>query len=151
MNSRAYLLVALLVSPAWSAEPTVEAPEPTVRSFDLRTDAVKKIVRDTAATQFSSLRVSDKPSVEAEPDEFVYVPPEEPPAPMPEPSRKLPAPAPRSDSFLSAIFETLIEEALGIEGNDPSDVTFANDVLRCRIQKEQKTSPPGVDNCPSAD
>jgi hypothetical protein len=51
---------------------------------------------------------------------------------------------------LSSIFDFLIAEALG-DDQDDDVVTTSNEMLRCRIQKEQKTSPPGADRCPTAD
>ena|SRR5688500_12028121 len=147
MNSRAYLLAAFLVSPAWSQDPAAEAPVPAAPSFDLRSAAIQKIVRDTAASQFAYVQVSVKAPVEAEPAEFVYVPPEKPAAPLRESPRRPAAPPPASDGFLSALFDILIDEALGTD--DVDEVTASNDMLRCRVQKEIKSIPPGVDNCPS--
>ena len=69
MNTRAYLLAALFLSPVWSQEP----------SFDLHSDAIKKIVRDNASTQFAYVQVVDKAPVKSETAAFKYVPPEEPP------------------------------------------------------------------------
>ncbi|MEO8064535.1 MAG: hypothetical protein ABI821_17495 [Pseudomonadota bacterium] len=146
MNPRTYLMAAFLISPVWAQEPAVEAPVTAAPSYDLRGDAVQKIVRDTAATQFADVQVSDKPPVEAKPAEFVYVPAEKVPAPPSEPFRRLPEAPPRSTGFWSAVVDTLVEEALGIEDYD--DVTASNDMLRCRVQKETKTGAPGVDNCP---
>jgi hypothetical protein len=62
----------------------------------------------------------------------------------------LPEPAPRSDGLLSEVVSIVLEETLGIEDDD--GITFSNDMLRCRVQKETRSGPaPGVDNCPTAD
>jgi hypothetical protein len=147
MNSRAYLLAVLLVSPAWAAEPAAEIPVTPAPSFDLRSDVVKTILRKTAATQFSNVLVPDKVPVKAERAEVVFVPAEKPPEPVIETPR-LPDAAPRSHGFIPAVVDILIDEALG--AGDKDEVTASNEILRCRVQKEQKTSPPGVDNCPIA-
>ena len=155
MKSRAFLIVALLASPAWSQEPATEAAAPAIKPLDLRSDAVKKIVHDTAASQYGDAQSAPETPAVAERREVEYVPPEnleevpvreaaeQPPAPVP-------APASQPEGFLSSMVSFLIAEALG---NDQDDdlVTTSNEMLRCRIQKEQKTSPPGEDRCPTAD
>jgi hypothetical protein len=152
MNSRAFLMVALLASPAWSQEPPPETPAPAVKPLDLRSDAVKKIVHDTAASQYGNAQVAREAPADAERREVEYVPPEDlDEVPVREAAKQPPAPtpAPQPDGFLSSMFGLLIAEALG---NDQDDaVTTSNEMLRCRIQKEQKSSPPGPDRCPLAD
>lgn len=141
MNSRAVLLLALLASPAWSQESAAEAAAPAVKPLDLRSDAVKKIVQNAAASQYG---VSNQELEYVPPEDLEEVPVREvanPPAP--------PAPAPEPDGFLPSMFDILIAEALGSDEDD--EVTTRNEMLRCRIQKEQKTSPPGVDRCPVAE
>lgn len=139
MNSRACLLAALLVSPAWSQEPA---------GFDLKSDAIKKIVRDTAATQYAYVQIAEKAPRKSETAPFKYVPPEKP-VPAREPPRQPPARSPRPDGFLSTAVDILVDELLGIEGDD--EVAASNEILQCRVQKELKTSPPGADLCPSVD
>ena len=146
MNTRAYLLAALLVSPVWSQEPAAESPKPSAPSFDLRSEAIKKIVRDNASTQFAYVQVVEKAPVKSQTAAFKYVPPEKPEAPVHEPPRQLPAESPQSGGFVSAMFDILVDELLGIEDDD---VTASNLILRCRMQKEIKSSPPGPDRCPS--
>ena len=150
MKSRAFLLVALLASPAWSQQPAAEAATAVATPFDLRSDAVKKVVHDTAASQYSNAQVTHKAPVEGERREVEYVPPEEPLEELPLPAgAPLPsAPAPQPNGFVSSLFEFLLEEAIGVDEYD--DVSSSNDMLRCRIQKEQKSSPPGPDQCPTA-
>ena len=141
MNPRVCLLAALFVSSAaWAQE-----PEP---AFDLRSDAVRKIVRETAAAQMPIAQVADSETVKAEPAEFNYVPPEKPPEVREIPVR-LPDPAPKSDGLFATLVDIAVDELLGIEGDD---VAASNDMLRCRVQKETNPLPPGgQDNCPRAD
>ena len=149
MNSRAFLVVgALLVSPAWSQEPAPQAAVLTPQSFDRNSESIKKIVRDAAATQSAPVQLTEEKPAKRDPATVIYVPPEKP-APVSEPPRRLPDASPRSDGFLSAVFETILDEVLDIEADD--DITSSNEMLRCRVQKEQKTAPPGIDNCPSVD
>ena len=119
----------------------------TPQSFDRNSESIKKIVRDTAATQSSAVQPSEEKPAKRDPATVVYVQPEKPPAPVRE-SPRLPDAPSRSDGFLSAVFETILDEVLDVEDDD---VTSRNEMLRCRVQKEQKTSPPGIDNCPNAD
>jgi hypothetical protein len=144
MNSRAILIAALLASPAWSQE-----------HLDLHSDAIKAIVRNNAASQYSDARVTEQASSKGDPVEFVYVPPEDSldEVPVREAPKQPSAPevvsASKGNTFLSSVFEILIDEALDRDEDD--GITSSNEILRCRIQKEQKTSPPGIDNCPSVD
>ena len=149
MNLRAFLVVgALFVLPAWSQEPASQLAVLTPQSFDRNSESIKKIVRDTAATQTSAVQPPEEKPAKRDPATVVYVPPEKLPAPVHEPPRQLPEAKSRSDKFLSAVFETILDEVLDAEDDD---VTSRNEMLRCRVQKEQKTSPPGIDNCPNAD
>ena len=149
MKSRALVMVALLASPAWSQEPAPENTQPVVQHFDLRSESVQQIVRNTAASQYSNYQVADKAPASAEPAKFVYVPPEKPPAPPSEHKVNLPERSPKSNGLLSSVVDILIDEALDNEQDD--GVTSRNEILRCKVQKEQKTSPPGIDNCPTVD
>lgn len=152
MKSRAFLMVALLASPAWSQDPAPEVAAPVAKPLDLRSDAVKKIVHDTAASQYGDAQVSHVAPVDGERREVEYVPPEDlEEVPVREVAEQPPAPppAPESDGFLSSMISFLIAEALGNDQDD--EITTSNEMLRCRIQKEQKTSPPGEDRCPTAD
>ena len=45
------------------------------------------------------------------------------------------------------MFDILVDEMLGIEGDE--EVTASSEMLRCRVQKDLKTSPPGTDLCPT--
>jgi hypothetical protein len=46
------------------------------------------------------------------------------------------------------VLDTIVDEVLDIEDDA---VTSANEMLQCRVEKELKISPPGIDNCPSVD
>lgn len=141
MNSRAlFLFGALLASPVWAQQP----------SFDLSSDYIRKIVRDTAATQSRPIELSEEKPAEREPVETVrYVPPEKP-APV-----KIAAPrpvdAPQSHGILSslvdAIVETVIDEALGIDDDLESQVP-SDRRLRCPAADPHKTTEPGSSTCP---
>jgi hypothetical protein len=142
MNPRAFLFAALLVPPVMAQEP---APAP---AFDLRSDAIRQIIRETAATQFADVREAEPAASDTRTTEFVYEPPE-PRAPVQEAKINLPEPTPGPDGFLSQVLSIVIDEALGIDDGDR--ITASNEMLQCRVQKETRNSPPGVDNCPSAD
>jgi hypothetical protein len=107
MMSRAWiLLAAALVAPAWSQEPANAAPAVTLRSIDLNSPAIRQIIRDTAATQFSTARVV-----------------EETPAPQkpalrestePAPAHRTPALRPAAtalleDGFLTSLIDVLLD------------------------------------------
>jgi hypothetical protein len=132
MNPRAVLLIgAMLVSPAWSQEP----------SFDLKSDAIKRIVQTTAATQYAPIQPPEEKPVEPEPASTIkFVPPvkEEPPVKR---TAKPAAPAPQSHTFLSALVETLVDDALGTDEDLPDekvdcpwpdDLMSANHYEACR-------------------
>lgn len=56
----------MFVAPVWSQEP----------SFDLSSDSIRKIVRETAAAQSVPIQISKETPVKREPDTtFKYVPP----------------------------------------------------------------------------
>ena len=108
MNPRACLLVALLVSPAWSQEPVADAPVLTPKSFDLSNDSIKKIVRDTAATKYAYVQFSAKPANKPEPvTKIEFIPAAKAP-PVKYPTR-LPDPAPQSTGFLSTLIDVLLD------------------------------------------
>jgi hypothetical protein len=98
MTFRALLLFgALLVSPAWSQE---------TAGFDLKSEAIRGIVRATAATQFRALEIQAQKAPEPKTVTVRFVPPEKPEiAERAPPARPLPPP---SDGFLSAMFDAVI-------------------------------------------
>ena len=133
MNSRALLLFGvMLVSPAWSQEAATVATASN-RSFDLSNEAVRKIVRDTVATQAVAVQPPEEPPVARKPGgTIVFVP-----APKAEPVKyptRLPDPAPQTDGFLSALIETL----LGVE--DDMSHLRPNDWLECRASDNLKAT-----------
>ena len=146
MNPRTCLLMALLVSPAWSQEPAADPPMPTTRfsarSFDLSNDSMRKIVRAGAATQFASVRVSNDTPVEPAPVKVRFVPVEkELPAPKPPPPR-LP-PAPPAGGFISALVDVLL-------GSDDFDAALQSEKwLRCEGREPMTSTSMGYDTCPS--
>jgi hypothetical protein len=99
MNSGVLLLFgAMLASTAWSQQPT----------FDLRSDSIKKIVHDTAATQSALVQLSNEKPVERKPiADIEFAPPVAKP-PLKYPTR-LPDPAPPSTGFLSTLIDTLLD------------------------------------------
>src|SRR3954469_23634736 len=113
MSPRAFLLAALLVSPAWSQERAAQAPAPAAPSFNLRSDAIKKIVADRAASQLTEEQVADQASKAAKPTQIVFVTPEKRPV-HERPTPRLPDPSPKSNGFLSSMVEILAGEVLGI-------------------------------------
>lgn len=107
MKPYSLFVIALLLAPsAWAQEP----------SFDLKSDAIRKIVHATAAAQSVPIQLAESKPV-AKPiarkidlgsDEVR--PPEVPV--KKNPPRRAP---PESDGFVSQVFEILVESALGSE------------------------------------
>jgi hypothetical protein len=139
MNSRALILLgALLASPVWAQQP----------SFDLSSDNIKKIVRDTAATQSRPIELSEEKPVEREPVETVrYVPPEKPTPPPVERAAPRPVAASQSSDFLSTVIDILVDEVLGIDDDIESEVQ-SDRRLRCPAADPHKTTEPGSSTCP---
>lgn len=139
MNARASLLFGLLLAtPAWTQEPA---------TFDLRSDAVRKIVRDTAASQAVPARpIETAVPVSRETGEtLTYVEPvEKPPAKRETPQ---PAPAPSSNGFVSTLFEILAEEIFDVEEDYSYDSNRAR-WLTCQPQDAGELPPDLHDTCP---
>lgn len=128
----------------------MEAPVVTPPSFDLGSESVKKILRDTAATQYATARPAEAEPAKSPPSAekaFQYIAPEKPPA---KPVAKLnlpPMPAAlESNGFLSALIETLIDEALDSDYDDPVE---ANTVswLTCQAAIDLKRETLGQGSC----
>ena len=133
------LLPLALVTSSWAAEPPtnagaearIEQDQPVPPGFDLRSEAVRKLVRVTASTQANiDYRIEDsKPSstqkglTEALRRPGPPVVEEEPPAP------RLPERPPRCDGFWSCGIEAL----LGVEDYD--DEVYGR-VLRNRLMNQ---------------
>src|SRR4051794_18316656 len=116
MNPRACLIVALLASTAWSKEPAAVPPALTAGSFDLRNESLRKIVRDTAATQSAIVVASEDAPTKSDPSAtFKYVPPEENATPAPVPKTEVPRrkPSRPSNDFVSALFGIALDSVLG--------------------------------------
>jgi hypothetical protein len=115
LESRALFLIgALLASSARAQE----------ASFDLKSESIRKIVHDTAATQSAPVQF-----VEARPAERKLVIEIEDAQPLEKPIKIAPPPniaaprnnaAPESPGLLSSIIETLVDSALGVDGDDTS-------------------------------
>lgn len=128
------LFGALLVSPAWAQEPA-DPQTPTRLSFDLRSDSLKKIVRDTAATQSATSQPASEAPVRPSPRAaVVYVPPEKKAKPA-EHKVLLPSPVPESGGFLSALVDVLPDRELDNRVICPSD-------------EDLKTIAQGYEHCP---
>jgi hypothetical protein len=149
MYTRALLVVgALLLTPAWSQEPASDASVVTPRTFDLSNDAVKKILRHTAETQYAAVQLTKVEAAEAKPTKTVqYVPPEKPAVTRKEPPLRLPDPAPEeSGGLISAIVHTLVAEALDL---GPDDISETNTVswLTCQSRIDLKRETLGQGSC----
>ena len=134
MHSRILLLVgAMLASPTWSQELVV----------DLHNDSIKKIVRDTAATQFATVQLSNEKTDARKPIEKIdFVRPvAKPPVKYP---IRLPDPAPRS----TGIFATLIDTLLNSIDDYPGPFRYDN-WISCQARDDLKTARQ-LDGCPSA-
>lgn len=132
MNTRAlWMLSALLVSPAWSQEP----------GFDLKSDALKSIVRDTAATQFAQVRPVDERKVERARIDLTTV---RAPAEKPVGKINLPdPPAPKLDGPVSALVDVL----LGLNG-DGIEV-HPDRWMSCQWRNAAASSCPAVSSDPT--
>jgi hypothetical protein len=63
MTARSLFICVLLASPAWSQE----------HSFDLKSESIRNIVRNAAATQFSQVQPRTNTNLPGVP--FIYTPP----------------------------------------------------------------------------
>jgi hypothetical protein len=132
MKFRSKWLVGIaLVSSAWSQEP----------GFDLSSDSIKKIVRDVASTQSSTVQLTEETPVKREPyTQIEYSPPAEvrPPLKRADPPR--PA-APASDGIVSTLVDILLD---GDELDDSSQGSY-NESNSC-LSKQRYETCPGVDH-----
>ena len=134
MNSRVMLLVGfMLTSPAWSQEP----------SFDLKSDSIKKIVRDTAATQFATVQLSsEKPVATKQIADIKFEPPVAA-QPVKYPTH-LPDPATPATGFLYTLIDVLLDK------DDDSSLEMRYPVwLSCQARDDLKSATQ-QDPCPSA-
>jgi hypothetical protein len=136
MNPRAWLMaVMMLVSPAWSQGLASDSPVVTPRSFDLRSESLKTIVRNTAATQFAAIQLPRQQPVQRESTAFKYVPPADA-EPVQRPTPRLPEWTPEDRGFFSALVGTLIDSALGVESYDSQAEYHA--WLSCKLRDDSK-------------
>jgi hypothetical protein len=156
MNPRAMLFVAMFAAPAWSqdsvtvaAAPVRAAPPPAAQAFDLRSDSVRKIVRDTAATQSASVRwTADDAPAKRQPGADVRVaPPEKAPVPVTQASLPpLPQPARPSSGILTSLIDVLLEEE-----PDYSSDAYYEGWLRCQSHGDDlKSTTERYETCPNA-
>jgi hypothetical protein len=153
MNTRALLVVgSFLAMPAWSQESAGEAPREALPTFDLSSASVRKILRDTAATQFASVQAFEAKPPEPKPVKAVqYVPPERP---ANKPVSKINLPTwPREEehgsfsSFLvDKIFETVIEEVFNLEHDDTLELSRVGWV-ECQASIDLKRETLGQGSC----
>jgi hypothetical protein len=109
--SRAWiLLAATLVAPAWAQEPAPATPGVTLHSIDLNSAAIKQIIRDTAATQYSTARLVE-PRARQEPaaQESIPIASTTPPADRTPPPRRA-DPALPPDGILTELIDLLIDD-----------------------------------------
>jgi hypothetical protein len=120
MKSHALLFLgALLASSAWAQEP----------SFDLKDDAIRKIVRDIAASQSVPVQLAAAKPIERKlvlDAEDLH--PVERPINLPPPPHN---PAPKSQGPVSALIETLIDSALGLD-EEPTAEERYDEWLYCQ-------------------
>jgi hypothetical protein len=131
------MLLTVLAAPAWSEEP---APRP----LDLRGELIRKIVRDTAATQFAAVNVSPDEPAAAEHRPIEFVPATKVTAPPPP---KLPPASPGPSDFVSTLFDALFDVALGTEP-DYSYAARYDDWLRCQSRDNLRTTRERAASCP---
>jgi hypothetical protein len=144
MNSRVLLLVgALLASTAWSQQPVTNTPPHAPLVVALSNDSIKKIVRDTAATQSATVQLSNEKPVARKPLANIEFVPAVKAPPLKYPTR-LPEPAPRSTGFLSALVDTLLDV-----DDDPSLGGKYPLWLSCQARDDLKSAKQ-QDACPSA-
>jgi hypothetical protein len=104
MKSRVFLIAALLASSAWAQE----------HSFDLRGDAAKKIIRDTAAAQSALVQLEGPKPVERKTVlQAEDLRPLETPAKIAPPRRV--AAKSKQPGPISALVDVLVDHALGTD------------------------------------
>jgi hypothetical protein len=149
MINRALLVVGCLVAiPARSQELLAPSHSATPPSLDLRAESVRKIVRDAAATQYAAPQLDESKQVEQprEAKAVRFVPPEKPPARHTGKLSLPTMPEEIEESFLSHVITSLIDEALGIEQDDPVE---SNSIswLSCQSRIDLKRETLGNGSC----
>ena len=141
MASRSILLFVMFISAAWAQEPAANEQAATPRSFDLGSDSIRKIVRDTAAEQSVPIQISEGTPANRERETTIKFVPPEVSQPAKEPAPRRPTAPPESDGPLSTLIETLVDTALGVE--DDSAVYYAT----CPATDALNTPAPNYENC----
>jgi hypothetical protein len=111
--------------------------------LDLKNDSIRKIVRDTAATQSATVQLPHEKPVARKPLANIEFVPEVKAPPLKYPTH-LPDPAPRSSGILSALIDTLldVDDDPSLGGKYPLWLSCqAHDDLKSALQQ---------DACPSA-
>lgn len=151
MKTRAWIVCALLVSPAWAQEPAAPASTPSPRGFDLTNDAIRKIVHDTAASQSRVVTISDEMLAEREATPTIrYVPPEAPPVVKKVAPQPASAPSP-FDEFFNALVGIVVDTAIDTTFEDHSDEALREQQYKewaaCHAQDPPPTTEQPYGNC----
>jgi hypothetical protein len=152
MNTRALLVVgAFLALPGWSQEPAADTSPAAPPTFDLRSDSVKKVLRDTAATQYASVQVLETKPTEPKPVKTVqFVPPEKQPARRAT-KINLPTWQKVEDSTFASwlvdqVFESIVEGVFDIEHDDSLELSRVGWV-ECQASIDLKRETLGNGSC----
>jgi len=142
MTSRWFLcLIPMFLTPVWAQEPAANQPAATPRSFDLSSEAIKKIVRETAADQSVPIQISEGTTISRERDTAIrFVPPEKE-QPAKEQSPRRPAAPPEPVGPVSALIEALVDTALGVDHD--STIYYSS----CPPTDALNTPAPNYENC----
>jgi hypothetical protein len=142
MITRSMLLLGVMfASSAWAQEPAADGAAPASRSFDLSSDSIKKIVRETAAAQSVAIQSPEEKPVKRVPDTTVrYVPPDVAQSAK-EPVPHRPTAPPESDGPISTLIDTIVDTALGVEDDSLGYRTV------CPPTDALNTPHPNYENC----
>ena len=129
MKSRALFLIgALLASSAWAQEP----------SFDLKSDAIRKIVHDSAASQSESKLILEPEDLRPL-DQPIKT---EPPRRTAKPKRQGPVSA-----LIDTVVNTVVDDALGVDENGLPPGGYSKWVA-CQSVVDTRPSLPPIAACP---
>jgi len=133
MNPRALLiLAALLAAPAWPQAP----------SFDLKGDALKKIVHDIASSQSVPVQLSqDLPAKRDSAPTIRFVPPEKPAVAKPAAPPPARSSSPAPDGILGVVVDTFIDSLLDVQHDEVTQEQY--EAWRaCQARDEKCLLPP---------
>jgi len=138
MNARALLAVGtLLALPAWSQE---------TATFDLKSDSIRNIVRNTAATQYRVVEPVKEPRVERNPFASAVILRSEDTVletPLPPPTRA----EPRVSPLVTSIIDTLLD----IDDDEISERAKQTYLALCRQVDIVKDNVHPYSTCPGVD